>query len=295
MKKLWSCNCFFLLVFTSFAQQSEPLVYSVVYEFVHVTDTTKPDMPLRTKMLLEVGKTFSNYCNYDLENKIKTTNNQNTIANKSMGNKVVMGGPIVLVTSPAMNAEHYLKLPLESKLLQIEPIASDLYCVESKLLPIKWQIKTETKKINNYLCQKALGSFGGRIYTAWFATSLPFNHGPWKLWGLPGLILEATDSANQVKFICNQVTKGDGTEEVNFLKNERLIKTTSAKLANAKANFNNDPSGFAKANINDKTVNEIPVFYQTSDGKFIQGEDAKKELKKINSTLINNPIELTKQ
>lgn len=57
-----------------------------------------------------------------------------------------------------------------------------------------WEIKEEEKRIGNYICKKAIGKFRGREYTAWFAEEIPIASGPWKLFGLPGLILEAFDS-----------------------------------------------------------------------------------------------------
>jgi GLPGLI family protein len=49
--------------------------------------------------------------------------------------------------------------------------------------------------------QKARGHFRGRDYTAWFAPSIPLAGGPWKLGGLPGLILEAYDDERLVVFL----------------------------------------------------------------------------------------------
>lgn len=57
-----------------------------------------------------------------------------------------------------------------------------------------WQIRSETKEVMGYSCQLASCEFRGRQWYAWFSTDIPINEGPWKLFGLPGLVLEAWDS-----------------------------------------------------------------------------------------------------
>ncbi|WP_018359172.1 GLPGLI family protein [Porphyromonas levii] len=56
-----------------------------------------------------------------------------------------------------------------------------------------WEITAETDSIMGYLCHRATLEYGGRVYDVWFTLDLPINDGPWKLWGLPGIILKATD------------------------------------------------------------------------------------------------------
>lgn len=77
--------------------------------------------------------------------------------------------------------------------------------VKEKKPEIDWKIKNETKKIGRYECRKAEAEFRGRNYTGWFTTEIPLPFGPWKLQGLPGLILEAYDTKKEVYFYFKKI------------------------------------------------------------------------------------------
>ncbi|MGF1534184.1 MAG: GLPGLI family protein [Bernardetiaceae bacterium] len=59
-----------------------------------------------------------------------------------------------------------------------------------KLPVFDWKIHKETKKLGNFICQKATTSSEGKTVTAWFARAIPVSGGPAGYWGLPGFILE---------------------------------------------------------------------------------------------------------
>lgn len=78
---------------------------------------------------------------------------------------------------------------------------------------INWKIEKETKKIGKFNCKKATALFKGRNYTAWFTTEIPLQFGPWKLNGLPGLILEAYDTNKNVYWYFKSVEYPSKTKE----------------------------------------------------------------------------------
>ena len=63
-----------------------------------------------------------------------------------------------------------------------------------------WTMGDSTREVLGYTCQQATADFRGRHWTVWFATDIPVSDGPWKLGGLPGLILEAYDEDQQHVF-----------------------------------------------------------------------------------------------
>lgn len=79
-----------------------------------------------------------------------------------------------------------------------------LYLKEKKP-HINWNISDSTKNIGNYPVQKATAQFRGRNYTVWFTPDIPLPYGPWKLQGLPGLILEAYDKSGHVNFSATEI------------------------------------------------------------------------------------------
>ncbi|MDE5482737.1 GLPGLI family protein [Elizabethkingia meningoseptica] len=72
--------------------------------------------------------------------------------------------------------------------------------IYSEVKPFNWKITKETKKIGSYNAQKATLQYGGRIWEAWFTTEIPFQDGPYKFCGLPGLIIKVEDSKGDYQF-----------------------------------------------------------------------------------------------
>ena len=52
-------------------------------------------------------------------------------------------------------------------------------------------ILDEFKTILNYKCQRATVNFGERVFDVWFTPDIPISDGPWKIQGLPGLVISA--------------------------------------------------------------------------------------------------------
>ena len=70
-----------------------------------------------------------------------------------------------------------------------------------------WTFGDGQKEICGYPCKEAKTSYGGREWTVWFAPSIPSNVGPWKLGGLPGLIMEAQDAEGIHHFTATALRK----------------------------------------------------------------------------------------
>ncbi len=64
--------------------------------------------------------------------------------------------------------------------------------VESKA-KINWEIRAETDTIEGFKVQKAVTTFAGKIWYAWFTNEIQIQDGPYKFCGLPGLILSVED------------------------------------------------------------------------------------------------------
>lgn len=71
------------------------------------------------------------------------------------------------------------------------------YFVHDEVAKPIWKIdETKTKKILGYNCIKATSNFRGSQVTAYFTKELPYSAGPFKFFGLPGLILDIREDNN---------------------------------------------------------------------------------------------------
>lgn len=86
-----------------------------------------------------------------------------------------------------------------------DPIKKHRYLIQDQLDTIQWLITDEVKIIGDFQCNKAMCYYKGRNYTVWFTFSIPCSFGPWKLHGLPGLIIHASDDRHEVIFSANKI------------------------------------------------------------------------------------------
>ncbi|WP_460500769.1 GLPGLI family protein [Hymenobacter agri] len=63
-----------------------------------------------------------------------------------------------------------------------------------------WRIGPGKKIIAGHNCQQAYTTFGGRMWEGWFARDIPVSDGPYKFYGLPGLILQVRDTHDNYVF-----------------------------------------------------------------------------------------------
>ena len=108
-----------------------------------------------------------------------------------------------------------------------------------------WKLGRDTTTILGYPCRLATTSFRGRNYRAWFAPDIPVDNGPWKLRGLPGLILKATDDKNEVSFECISIEKVSWEDDI-YLSNPNLgyIRTSKSAYEKLVCDFQENPAGY---------------------------------------------------
>jgi len=76
---------------------------------------------------------------------------------------------------------------------------------EETIPSITWELQDSVTNICGHLCRSAIGTFRGRTYLVFYAEDIPISSGPWKLSGLPGLILHADVDDGKFVFHAKQV------------------------------------------------------------------------------------------
>ncbi|BAP29423.1 uncharacterized protein CHSO_0386 [Chryseobacterium sp. StRB126] len=120
-------------------------------------------------------------------------------------------------------------------------IGRDIYSYEEDR-PLNWKISSETTKIGEYKVQKAETDFGGRKWTAWFTTDLPYQDGPYKFGGLPGLIVKVEDDKGDYSFDLMKNYKIGELPTLNQFGN--TLKVKRSDFIKQQQKFKTDPMSF---------------------------------------------------
>jgi GLPGLI family protein len=219
------------------------------YDFEFLTDTLNKNKKINESMLLFIGIESSLYKSYNAYLQDSTL--------QSMQNKITSANANSIYSTLAKNKgikSEIFKNISNQLLINREYLFADYY-IKDTSYKIKWTILTDTTTINGLKCQKATARFKGRNYTAWFSLDIPISDGPWKLQGLPGLIINAYDDTREVDFKLTSFNEiKDESKDVFFnFKDENLItRKDFMKLWNA---YLENPSKFIETNWKSSATN----------------------------------------
>ncbi|ADQ82341.1 GLPGLI family protein [Riemerella anatipestifer] len=157
-------------------------------------------------------------------------------------------------------------------------IAADTYSYTENN-PTTWEILPETTKIGNYETQKAKTTYGGRTWIAWFTTEIPMPDGPYKFFGLPGLIVKVEDTKGDYSFDLKESKKI--AAPTTFSYRSAPIEVKKKDYQKIEQRFKEDPLSFINRSGG-------PVRIEMDANARKRMEERQKE----NNTKNNNPIEL---
>jgi len=302
-KRLPLAVCLLAAFICAEAQKPDTAWMMVHYKFTHVRDTTNRANPYTENTVLFVGKSASAYRSYD-----------GLVADQQFKKAWAEAAASSPDGNPGINRRgvgsrtQYFQYPGERKLLTKDVLMVNEYLIEGPMPAINWTIGSDTATFGGLHCQKAAGHFSGRDYILWFCPDLPVHSGPWKLNGLPGLIVDARDTKNEVVFAFDGVEKtfpaspkvqsASGSTDENDLPpilrglNEdpnliippaRTVKTTQKEFDKLRATMQKDPAAFAQA---------INAANSRGDGPKMDQVRVAPKGSRPPGSLNNNPIEL---
>lgn len=238
----------FTLFFSTISAQKLPLAEKnildtaniiCVYKYSHIQDTSDPANSSENIMILEIGKSLSKFYDYKyfifdstMVAEYNTTKFEN---NKKYYPQIIR---------EAIKLQAYKNYP-NNKITIIDRIPFNNYLYEEPLIFPKWKLENGKKIICGYYCLKAITSFRGRNYTAWYAPEIAISDGPWKFGGLPGLILKIEDDEKHHIFEMVGLERLKVNRPI-YMNKSLYTKTTLTKFLNLQKKYMQNPAAFVE-------------------------------------------------
>ena len=159
----------------------------------------------------------------------------------------------------SMHQQNVLTDEERSEVVAVEPIYPYRYETHEPMAKIDWTLTDDTLTISGLLCHRATGKLYGKQWTAWYTEEMPSSAGPWKLRGLPGLIVKAEDSEGIHCFMLygtkNEVRDISSIDNPNYqkLSRKKLLAFKKKTLGNPR--YVKEPTYYVPAGADD--VGEI--------------------------------------
>ena len=179
-----------------------------------------------------------------------------------MARSAYMGGKIEDI--PRADGSYYVvKSGADNKFYYYDKVGTERFFYSEDTPQLNWEVGDSTKIILGYECFFASVDYHGRTWIAWFTPEIPVVAGPWKLQGVPGLILEAATVDGLYSFVANGIQQTEKPITPIYLVNE-YEKTDRINLLKAKRGFMDNPVGAINAQFGGSGVSIRSV--KTSGG-----------------------------
>ena len=216
----------------------------VQYELKYVKDTTNEKQlldPLKETLMLEIGQKVSKCYSYTfyLRDSILTADYKAGASQETITQHARAYG------SGNISYQIFKNHPAGKVTTTDRLGTTNILCEEANERP-EWTLHPDTMTILSYPCQKATCRFKGRDYTAWYTMEVPVSEGPWKLHGLPGLIIKAEDRQSHYSFTCTGLEQCREAKPI-LIHTQGREKLNRKELDKMSERFYGDPIGFIKA------------------------------------------------
>ena len=189
-----------LVWFSSLAniiEDKEPAILEVHYLKTTITDTLI-NKGHSDPMILRIGKTASMF--YSTKRMWDDSLRRTDFESYLKINRKVNPAGSKFIPIAGLEREYLFRNVQDGETMVYRTIAGIDYCYTEPTESPLWEITSKSKNILGYDCILAKCDFRGRQWNAWFAPDIPVKEGPWKLFGLPGLVLEANDSKEHYSY-----------------------------------------------------------------------------------------------
>ena len=135
---------------------------------------------------------------------------------------------------PLLRSESFCFMPQvwtnypEGQVTVRDAIPPSIYETQEQRKNIKWTLNDSTLTVAGYQCKTAVCQLHGRKWTVRYAEDIPTTAGPWKLCGLPGLIVEAVSDDGIHRFTLTELQHA--TAPIFYETNAITVKTSEEKL-----------------------------------------------------------------
>lgn len=291
-----------ILLFLCFTVSANAQINRFFYEYKFIPDSNNKTDVKNEMMYLDIDQKGSRY--YSRDKYVSDSTNQAEMEKQ------------ILSSSGNINIKRNEKQGIVSfKVTKTYPdfttylfrnISSDKYKIKEDYKP-EWKILADKQKIGEYNAQKATTSFGGRDWIAWFSTDIPFQDGPYKFYGLPGLIvkIEDTTGSHIMTLVGNKTLPASTGEEkeLELPKNMRVFGMGGKELEVTKDQFRkawkayvNDPTkNMREMMMGNTDTSKVTFKVKTADGKEMSDPNQVfREMEKRTKESLaknNNPIE----